>query len=221
MKAIWRFRLLSLFIFLFVAGVSISNLTAEFLRPAALPLASIIDKAPSQDQVASASLASTIAPFRADLKADYAIALAGQAIQSANGGQSEKISMAENAATSALKIGPHDSRTWLALALLQARNNPVDPRIAGALRLSYLTGPNRTELIPVRLRTAASGTSLSDTDLSELARTDVRAVLTQFPDSMQVLGSSYAAASEIGKRFLEESVRTIDPKFADALRHTK
>jgi len=221
MKAIWRFRLLSLFIFLFVGGVSISNLTAEFLRPAALPLASIIDKAPSQDQVASAGLASAIAPFRSDLKGDHAMALAGQAIQSVNGGQPEKISMAENAATSALKLGPHDSRTWLTLALLQARSNPVDPRIAESLRLSYLTGPNRTELIPVRLRTATLGTSLNDPDLSELARADVRAVLTQFPDAMQVLGGSYAAASEIGKRFLEESVRTIDPKSADALRRAK
>ncbi len=60
---------------------------------------------------------------------------------------------AQNAVKSALKIGPHDSRMWLVLALLQARSNLGDSLIAESLKMSYLTGPNRAELIPARLDT--------------------------------------------------------------------
>jgi len=49
--------------------------------------------------------------------------------------------------------------------------------------MSYLTGPNRAELIPIRLDIVTLNNSLSDAELKELARGDVRAVLTQFPDS--------------------------------------
>src|SRR6201993_5463673 len=55
---------------------------------------------------------------------------------------------AQQAVKNALKVGPHESRMWLALALLQARNNDADPLIAESLKMSYLTGPNRADLIP-------------------------------------------------------------------------
>ena len=42
MKPIWKFRLFALLVFVFVGGISISNLVAEFLRPATSPLRSRI-----------------------------------------------------------------------------------------------------------------------------------------------------------------------------------
>jgi hypothetical protein len=221
MKPIWKFRLLALLILAFVEGLSISNLVAEFLRPAPLPLPSKTNTAPTSDQISSAGRASAIAPFRSDLKADYAVALAGQTLKSEYTGQAQSDDPAQNAVKSALKIGPHDSRMWLVLALLQARSNLGDSLIAESLKMSYLTGPNRAELIPTRLDTVTLSHSLNDADLNELARGDVRVILTQFPDQRQALVNDYVRGSSIGKAFLEESVRMFDPKFADSLRSAR
>jgi hypothetical protein len=221
MKPIWKFRLFALLVLVFVGGLSISNLVAEFLRPARLPLPSRTSKAPSPDQISSAGRASAIAPFRSDLMADYAVALAGQTLKSEYTGQAENDEPAQNAVKNALKIGPHDSRMWLVLALLQARNNLGDSLIAESLKMSYLTGPNRAELIPTRLDTVTLSHSLNDADLNELARGDVRAILTQFPDQRQALVNDYVRGSPIGRAFLEESIRMFEPKFVDSLRSAK
>jgi hypothetical protein len=221
MKPIWKFRLLALLIFVSIGGISISNLVSEFLRPAALPLPSRTSTAPTSDQVSSARWVSTIAPLRSDLKADYALALAGQTLKSEYTGQSQSDAMALSVVKDALKSGPLDARIWLVLALLQARINLGDPRIDQSLTMSYLTGPNRAELIPTRLDIATSNNSLRDPDLSDLARSDVRAILTHYPDQRQTLVNDYMRGSAIGKTFLEKSARTIDPKFVDTLRSAK
>jgi hypothetical protein len=221
MKPIWRLRLFALFIFVFVGGLSISNLLAEFLRPAPLPLPSRTNTAPTSEQISSAGLASTIAPFRSDLKAEYAVALAGQTLKTEDVSQAQADKPAQKATKNALKIGPHDSRMWLVLALLQARSNLGDSLIAESLKMSYLTGPNRADLIPTRLDAVTLNNSLNDADLNELARGDVRAILTQSPDQRQAIVNDYVRGSSIGKAFLEASARTFDPKFADSLRSAK
>lgn len=219
MNAIWKFRGLCLLVLVVVGGLSIANLAAEFMRPAPLP-SPPWSKAPAQN-VSSVARASAIAPFRSDLKADYATALADQALGSKHGGQSASNEAAQKAAESALEIGPHDSRLWLVLALLQTQSNSLDPRVTESLKMSYLTGPSRARLIPVRLDTATSHNSLKDPELREFARGDVRAILTRYPDQRQALLNDYVRASATGKAFLEESARTIDPKFVDSLRSAK
>jgi hypothetical protein len=219
MKPIWKFRLFSLLALVFVGGVSLSNLAAEFLRPIAASLPTRTSAAPSSEQVTSARKAAAIAPFRSDLKADYAVALAGQTLKSEPAAPADEA--AQNAVRSALKIGPPDSRTWLVLALLQGHNNLGDSLIAESLKMSYLTGPNRSELIPVRLDAVTLNQSLNDVDLKELARGDVRIILTEFPVQRPALVSDYTRGSTVGKAFIEESARMFDPKFADSLRGAK
>lgn len=221
MKPIWKFRLFSLLVFVFVGGFSISNLVAEFLRPPPSSLPSRTSVATSSDQASSARKASAIAPFRTDLKADYATALAGQTLKSGYIRGASTDETAQNAVRSALKVGPHDSRMWLILALLQTRSHLGDSLIAESLKMSYLTGPNRAELIPIRLDTVTLNQSLNDADLKELARSDVRIILTQFPDQRLALVNDYVRASSVGKAFLEESARVFDPKFADSLLSAK
>ena len=221
MKPIWKFRLLALFILVFVGGSSSSNLVAELLRPEPLPLPSRTSNAPNSDQVSSSGRASAIAPFRSDLKANYALALASQTLKSEYVGQSQSEVAAQDAVRNALKSGPLDSRMWLVLALLQARSDLGDSRIAESLKMSYFTGPNRAELIPTRLDIVTLNNSLNDPDLSELARGDVRAILTQYPDQRPSLVNDYARGSAIAKAFLEESARTVDPKFVELLRRMK
>ena len=82
---------------------------------------------------------------------------------------------------------------------------------------SYLTGPNREELIPIRLASLTSGNALNDPDLRDLARGDVRAVLMLPPTQRQPLMNAYARGSTVARAFLEESVKAIDPKSIDAL----
>jgi hypothetical protein len=219
MKPIWKFRIVSLLMAVLVGVFSIANLTAEFLRPALSPFPSRSSLSPTPDQIASASYASAIAPFRSDLRADYAVVLAGQSLKST--GQAETNAAAEDAVRNALKLGPHDSRMWLVLAMLRTQKNLRDPLVSESLKMSYLTGPNRTELIPIRLDAVTLHESLYDTDLKELARGDVRIVLTQMPERRQELIGDYSRASSIGKTFLEESARTFDPKFADSLRNAR
>jgi hypothetical protein len=221
MKPIWQFRLLALLILLFVGDLAISNLVAEFLRPDPSPLPSRTSTVPSSDQISAAGRASAIAPFRSDLKADYALALAGQTLKSEYTGQSQSDDAAKDAVRNALKIGPHDSRLWLVLALLQARSNLGDPALAESLKMSYFTGPSRAELIPTRLDIVSLSNALADSDLKELARGDVRATLTQFSDQRQAFVADFVRGSSIGRTFLEENARIFDPKFADSLRNAK
>lgn len=223
MNATWRFRLLAWLILVFVGCVSVSNLVAEFLRPS-LPLLPTTGKPVLPDQLSAARLASAIAPFRSDLRGDYAVALASQAFNSESAAASrgeEANRAAQEAVRRALEIGPHDSRLWLVLAWLEARGNRAESLAAESLKMSYLTGPNRADLIPARLESATSANYLTDPDLRDLAGADVRAILTQLPEQRSTLLNEYARASNTGKHFLEDSAMTIDPKFADALRGKK
>src|SRR5439155_10567899 len=136
-------------------------------------------------------------------------------------GQTQPHDAAHDAVKNDLNIGPRASRMWLVLALLQARSDVGDPLLAGSLKMSYLTGPNLVELIPSRLDTVTLSNSLNDADLNELARGDVRIILTQLPDQRQALVNGYLRSSSIGKAFLEESARMFDPRFADSLRSAK
>ena len=211
--AIWKFRVLAIILFLFVGTISIANLLAEFLRPNPLALASRSSRTPLPGEISATNLASKIVPFRSDLKADYAQALAGAALHSGAREGAEEQKDAQNAIRAALGIGPHDAPLWLVLAILQARRSQVDPSIAASLKMSYFTGLNQSALIPIRLEAVTSNNSLNDAELAELARADVRALLTALPDGRKELSGNYQRASEAGKRFLEETVAGIDPKF--------
>jgi hypothetical protein len=221
MKLIWKFRLLALLVFVLVAGVSIPNLVAEILRPAPSALPTRTSTTSTSDQLSLALRLTAIAPFRSDLKGDYAAALAGQILNSENIAQVQSNETAQDAVRNALRIGPHDSRMWLVLGLLQERSNLGDPLVAESLKMSYLTGPNRADLISTRLDAVTLGNSVSDADLKELARGDVRAILTHLPDLRQALVDNYVRGSAMGKTFLEDSARVYDPQFADSLRSAK
>jgi hypothetical protein len=167
------------------------------------------------EQLSSAAIAAAIAPFRSDLSADHALAVAGDALRSNVKQSPEKQNAAKNIVKAALRTAPHNSQMWLLLALLQ---NPGDPLAAESFKMSYLTGPNRAEIIPVRLSAVTAGKALADSDLGDLAGGDVRAVLTKLPEQRQNLVSYYAGASEVGKKFLDQSVAALDPGFSDKLR---
>ena len=83
--------------------------------------------------------------------------------------------------------------------------------------MSYLTAPNDATLIPVRLDTAAVSDAVTDSFLAELARSDVRLILTRRPDLRGALLSAYRRGSAQGKAFIEDAVGTTDPAFITTL----
>jgi hypothetical protein len=214
----WKFRILSFLAIIFVGSLLIPNLVADILRRLPLQFPARATAAPASDEVQWAGHISAIAPFRADLKADYVNGLAGQALKSEFSTQNE---LAQSAAKSALKIAPHDSQVWLVLALLRARNDLNDPLIAEALKMSYFTGPSRSALIATRLDVGTLNNSLNDPDLRELARGDIRAILTHLTDQRRSLKEDYMRGSAIGRKFIEENSRMIDPDFANSLLDSK
>ncbi|WP_298885755.1 hypothetical protein [uncultured Bradyrhizobium sp.] len=217
MKSLWQFRLFVLVVFIVVGGISVCNLAAEFLRPLPLPLATELGTPPSADQLSRASRSALIAPFRSDLRADYALRLTGQALNATKSARQENASEVPfDLLGSALAMSPHDSRMWLALALLGQRG--VVARPVDTLKMSYLTGQNGADLIPLRLASATTTNVLTDVDLKELAQGDVRALLTRLQNQRAVLADAYAKASPVGAAFLEASVKTIDPSFLDIMK---
>ena len=166
-----------------------------------------------------------ISPFRSDLEGSYALTVALHALQSRKEkpatGIAEENVRAEATVKQALSIVPYDSELWLALALLQAQRDPRTPLIAEALKMSYFVAPNDPQLMPVRLDTATLFDALSDPDLKELVLGDLRLMLTRKTDLRPAVISAYRRASSLGKKFLEESIQSIDPAFAPTLRGQK
>jgi hypothetical protein len=219
MNRIGKFRLCVAIAVLVVGGSSICNLLAEYERPAPFPIPiSRNANASPMARIVSAEQAAAIAPFRSDLKAQHALALTNQSLASQGSLQSNNNENAQSATRDAIKLGPHGADMWLALALLQAQRNIGDPQIAESLKMSYFTGPNQKDLVPSRLDIATVTNVLSDSDLKELATGDVRAILLRYPDQRQFLIGDYFRGSAVGKTFLEETVKSVDPQFLDALR---
>jgi hypothetical protein len=217
MKPIWKFRLLTLLIVLLVGTISIANFAAELLRPAHPPVPTLGNPPPTPSAVAAAGLATKIAPFREDLKADEAAMRAAEILASKSPGNLSTNEAVQNVVKTALGIGPHDAQMWLTLALLRAHGNLGASLIVEPLKMSYFTGPNQAEFIPPRLDLVSSINAIGDPDLQELAASDVRAILTRFPDLRPLLVTAYARGSAAGKKLLDDSVKTVDPTFISTL----
>ena len=164
----------------------------------------------------------TASPFRSDLESNYALIVALQDIQAgrerSTADQSARNSEARRRLKQTLSISPYNPELWLALALLQAQHDPRDPSLGEALKMAYFTAPNDVELMPVRLDTVTLFDALADPDIKELARGDVRLMLTRQVELKRAVVSAYRRASSLGKAFLEEAVQSIDPSFLPKLR---
>jgi hypothetical protein len=217
MRPIWKFRLLALLIVVVAGTVSIANVASELLRPARPSGPTLGNPPPAPGAVSTAALATKLAPFREDLKADDAAMRAANVLASKSPGDLSTNEAVQTAVRTALGIGPHDARMWLTLALLRAHGNLGDAMIVEPLKMSYFTGLDQAELIPSRLDLISRINAISDPDLQEFAASDVRAVLTRFTDLRPRLVAAYARGSAAGKKLLDDSVKTVDPTFISTL----
>jgi hypothetical protein len=215
------FRIAVVVVAVLLALYSLTSLFSEFfsLRRPLLPADP--SKIASQQIELTARWAVGISPFQADLDANYAMTLALQALRPDNAGHSaervqESVEAQENV-VGVLKAAPYNSSLWVLLALLQAQRSPGGQPTIETLKMSYFTAPTDARLMPLRLYAVARSETLADPDLRALALGDVRLMLTRNADLKAAVLSAYQRASSIGKTFLEDSVRSIDPTFVPVL----
>src|SRR4051794_12897779 len=161
-----------------------------------------------------------ISPLRSDLEANQALILGSQAMQQQGRDKKDveqKSQIARSHLEHALAMTPYDAELWLGLAVLEARQDPDGPAAIESLKMAYLTAPSEARLMPLRLRTATRFNALASPDLTDLARSDVRLMLTRKPDQTGSVVSVYAQASARGKEFLEDTIRTINPALLKTL----
>jgi hypothetical protein len=215
------FRIAAIVVAVLMALYSFTSLFSGFFSQRRPLLPADPPKIASQQIELTARWAVSISPFQADLDANYAMTLALQALRPDNAGRSavrvqESVEARENV-VSVLKAAPYNSALWVLLALLQAQRSLGGQPIIEILKMSYFTAPTDARLMPLRLYAVARSDALSDPDLRELVLGDVRLMLTRNAHLKAAVVSAYQHASSLGKTFLEESVRSIDPTFVPVL----
>jgi hypothetical protein len=207
-----------------VAIYSVWLLAAEIIRPELphFPATPAAAAAASTHQ-SSATLAANIAVIRGDLWTGAAISIAasfGYASATANQSQppgepneGDASPVLERAAS----WSPHDARVWLLLAAAGTRRNAPNPRVAEWLRLSYFTGSNETDLMPLRLAALARSGAVNDPDLRQFGRQEIQAIVSRLPNLRPAVAEAYRAASPEGKRFMAEALMDLNPEFLNSI----
>jgi hypothetical protein len=217
---------LSAMIFAAILGLlAFWMLAADLLRPklAFFPTDAAAARAAAA-QRDRAGIAAKIGLVRGDLWADYAMTLVPQLPKAAEksgaapGPDADELARA--AAERAASLAPHDSRVWLLLAGVASQVEQFSREAAGALRMSYYTGPNELALIPLRLSIAARSPAIADPELQLLVGQEIRTILTRKPDLKPSILVAYRNASPEGRRFIEAKVGELDPALLTAMRAT-
>jgi len=218
---VW-FRLSSTIFAVLLSLLAIWIPVAEVVRPrlAFFPIASATSEFTTQR--ASAARAAAIGGIRGDLWVDAAITRASGLLADLSAAAAaedrQMVESAHAAARRAAVLSPHDARAWLLLAASDARIEAFRERIAGPLKMSYLTGPNQADLMPTRLPLAVGSEAIADDELQVLVQGEVSTIVTLRPDLKPVIALAYRRAVPEGKRLIEQVLGPLDPNFTDALR---
>jgi len=169
-----------------------------------------------------AALAASFGFIRGDLWAEVALTYPDMFwsgdLDSGSAQVSKTIEQAREVAVRALAFAPHDARIWLVLAGIDSRFDWISRNMAADLRMSYYTGANETDLIPLRLLLAVRSDALSERDFQQLVRHDVNTIVTRKPELKPAILAAYRDALPIGQQFLEETLAEIDPVLLARLR---
>jgi hypothetical protein len=118
-----------------------------------------------------------------------------------------------------LHYAPHRGDAWLMLASTCERLKMQACNVGALLKMSYYTAPDRAGLLPLRLAQALRSKDIGgDDELADMARRDIRFVLTRSPDLRPALIAAYRSASSAGKRLVEQTVTPVDPGYLIVLR---
>ena len=107
------------------------------------------------------------------------------------------------------EYAPCQAGAWLLFAALASRVSLSGPKATAALKMAYYTGPSQQTLVPLRLNIAAQSADFTDLEMQQLVMRDLRLLLARQEKSAIV--AAYDTASPAGRRFIEQSLGTIDP----------
>lgn len=110
---------------------------------------------------------------------------------------------AEAAFTRALRLSPMDAGAWFGLASATGRFDWLNPTASKALKMSYYTGFNRSDLIAPRLVLLAQVDTTRDVELVDLLQRQIRLILTRAPELKGALGQAYRVATDANRRIIE------------------
>ncbi|WP_322513898.1 hypothetical protein SR870_12545 [Rhodopseudomonas palustris] len=208
---------------LLLAGQGAWILLPEISRPPAIGFPSDQRHAtvPRQHQDMALRSAS-LAAVRGDLWADAAFTHAGMlwtdpALElEAGDGRNAGIAAS---LLKALHYAPHRGDAWLMLASSCERLKLPACNVGALLKMSYYTAPDQAALLPLRLSQVLRLAALSgDDELADMARRDIRFVLTRSTELRPALSAAYRWASPPGRRLVEQTVTPLDPAYLKNLR---
>jgi hypothetical protein len=198
-------------------------LAAEFARSSAdgFP-ASNEDIRELAGQRANASLAATLGQVRGDLWTECALTYLDLVLDNKRGAQNDATSNdtaeGRDVATRAVRLAPHDARAWLVFASLRSQYDWVNRNAAGALKMSYYTGPSEIALVPLRLLLAVRSDALTDTEFADLVSRDIRLAAAHQRELKPALVAAYRDALPAGKDFIEKALEPLDPALLSSIR---
>ena len=217
-----RFFRETLLAFSFVVGCySVWNLGAESCREAIsyFPISAQDTATVSRGRHAT-TLAASFGVIRGDLWAECALTYLSifwnDGRQIAVTQPTDEMAQARRVAYRALSYAPYDSRIWLMLASIDVK---LKRDARSALQMSYYTGPNEAQLIPLRLILATESDAIDDVQIQQFVKHDIRIILSRAPPQTQAIVTAYHLASSDGQQFLENTVVEFDPTLS--LRSTK
>jgi hypothetical protein len=167
---------------------------------------------------APAYRAARLASVRGDLWAESALTYAALLWPDSEGGSALLANDARGIVERAAAYAPYDSGVWLLAASLGARLKWPESDPASALKMSYYTGPNEIDVIPLRLVTATQSAAAADNDIQRFLERDVRMILRRWPELKPALVAAYQDADPRTKRLLEGAVAENDPAFLPTMR---
>jgi hypothetical protein len=212
------FRLATLVFAVLLGFECVWLVLAELSRPHVVRLPSdTVAALAAQGKRTTAARAARIGAIRGDLWAESAFTYADLVL----GDRSRAADVAREVATARLALdralddAPYQSGAWLLLAGLAQRYPIPGSDATEALKMSYYTGPSEPDLMPLRLRIAAQADVFNDIEMRQFVSRDLRLFLARKQRS--VVAEAYDAASPAGKRFIEQTVRDLDPSVAKSL----
>jgi hypothetical protein len=135
---------------------------------------------------------------------------------SGDAGGDANLRRARSSLDHALANAPHQSTAWLMLAGLASRYQLRGVDAKEALKMSYYTGPSEQELMPLRLGIAARLDAFGDIELRDSISREVRLLITHKQEPAMI--AAYKTAQPMGKQFIEQAIRDIDPSALESLR---
>ncbi|SFK75856.1 hypothetical protein SAMN05444581_11835 [Methylocapsa palsarum] len=215
---------------LFAFGVLLAlgggwNLVPQILSPRDIGLASDREAAMAlESDFPRALWAARTAQIRGDLWASAAFAESSllwlDRSAPLSGAALERVQRARANAEAALALAPINGGAWLFLSALPSGSaDPNDAaRVATLLEMSYFTAPSDVDIAPRRLERAAASGALSDPDLREFVKGDIRVLLAGRPPLTRPIIAAYRNASPQNQPIFGSLVMDVDPVFGQSLR---